>query len=124
MDKNVLVFNTNRPIRPLKARYCESFTSRLRGFTFRRQIGEQEGLVLVERRDSRLDTAIHMLFVWTDLAVVWIDGRQQVVDTVLARAWRPAYLPARPARYVLELSPGRLADFQVGDLVEFIPNHA
>lgn len=124
MDKSVDIRNKNRQIQPLSARYCESFASRLRGFTFRRRIGEHEGLVLVERRDSRLDTAIHMLFVWTDLAVVWVDSGYRVVDVVLARAWRPAYLPARPARYVVELSPTRLTDFHIGDEVEFALRHA
>jgi uncharacterized membrane protein (UPF0127 family) len=60
-----------------------------------------------------------MLFVWIDLAVVWINTAQQVVDVRLARRWRPAYLPARPARYVLEISPEHLEDFCIGDQLHF-----
>jgi uncharacterized membrane protein (UPF0127 family) len=54
-----------------------------------------------------------------DLAVVWITDAGEVVDVRLARRWRPAYFPRRPARYVLEISPERLGDYQIGDKVQF-----
>ena len=82
---------------PLQAIYCDSFLCRLRGLMFRSSLAHDEGLLLVEARDSRLDTSIHMLFVFMDLAVIWINSEYTVVDTVLARAWRPAYAPRQPA---------------------------
>jgi uncharacterized membrane protein (UPF0127 family) len=120
MPEQVLVQNLSRPnIHPIQARFCSSFACRLRGLTFRRNLPSGEGLLLVQGRDSRMDASIHMLFVWIDLAVVWISTAQQVVDVRLARRWRPAYLPARPARYVLEISPERLEDFYIGDQLHF-----
>jgi uncharacterized membrane protein (UPF0127 family) len=120
MPEQVLIYNLTRqnPL-PIQAQYCSSFFCRLRGLTFRRSLPSGVGLLLVQGRDSRLDSSIHMLFVWMDLAVVWINTALQVVDVRLARRWRPAYLPARPARYVLEISPERLDDFQVGDQLRF-----
>lgn len=76
--------------------------------------------MLVEGRDSRVDTAIHMLFVYMDLAVIWINSEKIVVDTVLARAWRPAYAPRQAARYILEIHPDRLEEFKIGDHIEFL----
>jgi uncharacterized membrane protein (UPF0127 family) len=112
--------NLTRPSVPLiHAKWCQSFFSRLRGFTFRSKLEDDEGLVLVEARDSRLDTSIHMFFVWTDLAVVWVNSNNEVVDNVLAKAWRPYYAPARPARYVIEFKPERHGNFRPGDRVEF-----
>ena len=73
--------------------------------------------MLVQKKDSRMDAAIHMLAVFMDLAVVWINTDGDVVDLRLARRWRPIYVPQSPARYVLEMAPDRLADFQVGDKV-------
>jgi uncharacterized protein len=104
----------------LQAIYCDSFLCRLRGLMFRRDLDLDEGLLLVESRDSRVDTSIHMFFVYMDLAVVWINSENTVVDTVLARTWRPAYAPRRPARYILEIHPSRLNEFQIGDHLEFI----
>ena len=113
--------NKNQPLpAPLHARYCDSFLCRLRGLMFRSSLAVDAGLLLVETRDSRIDTSIHMLFVFMDLAVVWINSEKIVVDTVLARAWRPAYAPSQPARYILEIHPSRLNEFKVGDHIEFL----
>jgi uncharacterized membrane protein (UPF0127 family) len=112
---------TNPNIQPIQARWCQSFLSRLRGFTFRSDLGANEGLVLVEARDSRLDTAIHMFFVRTDLAVVWVNSDHVVVDRVLAKAWRPFYASSQPACYVIEFHPRRHGDFLPGDRISF--NH-
>lgn len=118
--RQVMIRNLSRPLgRPLIARYCVSFLCRLRGLTFRRTLPEGWGLLLVQDRDSRLDTAIHMLGVWMDLAVIWIDSAGKVVDVCLARRWRPAYIPKSPARYVLEMAPARLKDFKIGDEIRF-----
>jgi uncharacterized membrane protein (UPF0127 family) len=120
MPEQVLIHNLTRPkFHPIQARYCSSFVCRLRGLTFRRSLPSGDGLLLVQNRDSRVDSSIHMLFVWIDLAVVWINNAHQVVDVRLASRWRPAYLPARPARYVLELSSDHLDDFSIGDQLRF-----
>jgi uncharacterized protein len=105
---------------PLMAGYCNSFLCRLRGLMFRSRLAPGLGLLLVQPRDSRLDSAIHMLFVFMDLAAIWINTDKIVVDTVLARAWRLAYVPRRPARYILEIHPSRLPEFRIGDQVEFL----
>lgn len=73
----------------------------------------------MQDRDSRLEAAIHMLGVWFDLTVVWINADKQIVDVRLARSWRLMYVPKRPASYVLELPAERLNDFRVGDEVFF-----
>jgi uncharacterized membrane protein (UPF0127 family) len=120
MNRFIIIRNPkNTESTPIKARYCESFISRLRGYTFRHQIEPGEGLVLVENHESRLDTAIHMLFVWTDLAVFWIDSNHVVVDRVLAKSWRPAYIPRKAAQFVLEVHPDRIREFEIGDQLRF-----
>jgi uncharacterized membrane protein (UPF0127 family) len=93
--------------------------SRLRGFTFRSSLDKDEGLVLVEARDSRVDTAIHMFFVWTDLAVAWVNSDNEVVHTALAKAWRPFYASSKPARYVVEFHPERHGELKAGDRIKF-----
>jgi uncharacterized membrane protein (UPF0127 family) len=72
---------------------------------------------MVFNRESRVDTSIHMMFVFLDLTIVWINSELEVVDVILARKWRPLYVPKQPACYVLELNPRRLQDFEIGDKV-------
>ena len=120
MPKTITIQNKNRMILgTLHVKYCDTFLTQLRGFTFRSGIAHEEGLLLVGKRDSRLDSSIHMLFVPFDLSVIWINADLRVVDKVLAKAWRPAYFPKGPAKYVLEIHPGRWGDFEIGDGVEF-----
>jgi uncharacterized membrane protein (UPF0127 family) len=120
MPKTIAINNRNRTVEGvLLIKYCDTFFMQLRGFTFRSRLEPDEGLLLVGRRDSRLDSSIHMLFVPFDLSVIWINSDMQVVDKVLARSWRPAYFSKKPARYVLEIHPDRWGDFEIGDGVEF-----
>ena len=118
--KTITIRNRTRPgMRPIRAKWGDSFMARLQGFTFRKSLEPDEGLVLVEARDSRVDTYIHMFFVWTDLAVAWVNSNNEVVSTALAKAWRPFYAPAKPARYVVEFHPARHGEIQPGDLIQF-----
>jgi len=114
------VWNETRGQRlPVQARHCASFACRLRGLSFRRRFPPGEALLLVGERENRVETAIHMLFVFFPIAVVWLDGGGRVVDTRLARPFRPAYFPRRPARDILEGPPDLLEWVAVGDRLRF-----
>jgi uncharacterized membrane protein (UPF0127 family) len=118
MNKIVQIQNLTRPSVPtVRARYCDSFLCQLRGLTFRRSLANDEGLLLVQRSDSRLEAAIHMLAMWIDLTVVWINSSGAVVDVRRAHRWRLAYVPHRPACYVLEISVKHTEDYQIGDQI-------
>jgi uncharacterized membrane protein (UPF0127 family) len=120
MPKSIFVENRSRRIdQALQITFCDTFLSQLRGLTFRAHLSPGEGLLLVGKRDSRLDSSIHMLFVSFNLAIVWINSEMRVVDKILARSWRPAYFSKQPAKYVLEIHPERWGDFEIGDRVEF-----
>jgi hypothetical protein len=103
----------------LRAGYCTSFACRLRGLTFKRDLPSDWGLLLVGRQDSKSDASIHMLFMMMDLAVVWINSAQRVVDVRRAWRWRSMIIPQAPAKYVLELPVDRFDDFEIGDELHF-----
>jgi uncharacterized protein len=118
MRKFVSISNNSRAeCKPIQARYCQSFWSQLRGLMFTRSLPENSGILLVQSSDSRINASIHMMFMWMDLAVVWINSELKVVDLVLARRWKLAYLPKQPARYVLETDVSHFGDFNIGDKV-------
>ena len=101
------------------ALWCNSFATKLRGFTFRRTWKKGVGLVLVEKSDSRVSTAIHMLFVFFDLGVLWVNDAGEIVDKTVARPWRLSYVPQAPARYVIEAHPDIITQVSVGDKIAF-----
>lgn len=105
--------------RPLHADWCDSFGAKLRGLAWRRSLGAEEGVVLVNEGESRANSAIHMLGMFFDLAIVWLDGEKSVVDVRVARAWRSILKPRMPAQYVIECAAERLNEFVVGDHIAF-----
>jgi len=101
------------------ARWCKSFWLRLRGLMFRFNLPEDEGLIFVYGRESRMDTSIHMFFMAFNIASIWLDKDGQVVDKQLAKVWRPFYGSRRPAQYVIEGRPVLLDRVNVGDRLSF-----
>lgn len=119
MSQSVLIQNTSQPTdHPIQAKYCSSFWCKFRGLMLRPSLEDHEGLLLVEKSDSRINASIHMLFMRMDLCVVWINSRSEVVDVALARRWQPMLAPKGPASLILETHPDRLSDFHPGDRVE------
>jgi uncharacterized membrane protein (UPF0127 family) len=114
------VWNETRNERLLgRVRRCASLLCRLRGLTFRRSLGDDEGLLLVGGRESRIEAAIHMFFVFFSIAAIWLDKNGKIVDTTLARPFRPLYAPRASARDVLEGPPALLERVQIGDQLRF-----
>jgi uncharacterized membrane protein (UPF0127 family) len=87
------------------------------GLMFRKTINPYQGLLLVQPREDRLDSSIHMFFMNFDLGVIWINKQSTVVDAQYARRWRPFYQSAKPACYVLETHPSHLKDFKIGQKI-------
>ena len=94
---------------------CDSFACRLRGLMFRKSLPPDWGLFLVQPRASRIDAAIHMLWMRFPIAVIWFDPALIVVDARMAYPWRSFLVPARPAQYILETAPEHLRRFEIGD---------
>ena len=104
---------------PLTVDYCDAFSKRFFGLMFRHHLAPEEGILLVESSETRLNSAIHMLFMNFDIATIWLNSTYEVVDLKVARRWSLAHIPARPARFTLEIHPTRLPDFKVGDQLNF-----
>ena len=119
MNTWTVAWNETRGKRLLNVRRCSSFLCRLRGLTFRRAIGDDEGILLMGTRESHANAAIHMFFVFFPIAVIWLDKNGKIVDTTLARPFRPFYAPSAPARDVLEGPPSLLENVKTGDRIRF-----
>jgi len=100
---------------------ADTFLSRLRGLMFRRQLGVDQGLLLMGHTENRAEAAIHMFFVFFSIGVVWLDRENRVIDQVVARPFRPYYAPRRPAIGILECHPTCLGQVDVGDRLCFVP---
>lgn len=102
-----------------RARWCASYWCHLRGLQFVFHLPEDEGLLFVTDSESRAGTAIHMFFMFMQIAVVWLDANGRVVDQKLAKPWRPAYVPQAAAQYYIEAHPSLLKRVNIGDVLDF-----
>ncbi|MBN1964300.1 MAG: DUF192 domain-containing protein [Anaerolineae bacterium] len=102
-----------------RARWCASYWCKFRGLMLRASLPPDEGLLFVYRRESVIDTSIHMFFMRFAIAAIWLDAQGIVVDKKLAKPWRPAYAPQKPAQYIVEANPDVLARVQIGDQLTF-----
>lgn len=114
------IFNRTRGTKLTeRARICRSFWERGLGFMFRCSIEPDEVLLFVMGKESRLGSGVHMLFVFTPLAVIWLNREKKVVDKTLAKPFALWYFPSRPAAYLLEGSVELLSKVEVGDELAF-----
>jgi uncharacterized membrane protein (UPF0127 family) len=102
-----------------RAQWCQNFWCHFRGLMLRRDLPEGEGLLFAFGRENKSDASIHMFFVFFAIAAVWLDNDGRVVDAKLARPWRPYYVPAKPARYLIEARPSLLERVEVGQQLAF-----
>lgn len=103
----------------LRAKWCQSYMCRLRGLSFRRSLSEGTGLLLINSKENRSVSTIHMWWVFFPLGIIWLDASLVVVDTKLARPWK-FYMPGQPASYILEGLPSILESVKIGDRLEII----
>jgi len=102
-------------------KWCQSRLCRFIGFQFRKRLKPGEAIVLVHNKDTISGSSIHMLFVFTSLAVFWVNSQGEVTATQLAKPWRPFYASPIPAQYVIETGPEEITRVSVGEELEFIP---
>lgn len=86
---------------------------------FQKNLSPTGGLLMVQKEESRANAAIHMFFVGMDLGILWLDAEKKIVDIKLARSWQAMLTPKSPAKYILEIHPQRLTEFQIGDQLSF-----
>ncbi len=110
--------DTNTVILP-RLKWCASTWCRFKGLMMVSHLPEDEGLLFVGGKDSKVDSTIHMLFMRFSIGVVWINAQHVVVDKRLAKPWRLAYAPKAAAKYFIEANPSILERIEIGDSLQF-----
>jgi uncharacterized membrane protein (UPF0127 family) len=113
--KLVKIVNSNKSNLSFHAKYCKSFFDKLMGLMFKKFINPDYGIILAETVESKLNSAIHMLFMNFDITVLWLNKDWVIVDKTVAKKWHLVYAPSKPAQYTIELHSTRYNDFSIGD---------
>lgn len=102
----------------IRADYPDNNFAKLRGLMFSKPL-KDKGLLLECLSESKIDSAIHMFFVFFPIDVVWISNKKEVVDIKTALPFQPIAIPRRAAKFVLELPVGYGKNFRIGDKLNF-----
>jgi uncharacterized membrane protein (UPF0127 family) len=86
---------------------------------FRRGLDPDEVYLFAFGSEGVVTASVHMAFVFFPISLIWLDAQRQVVDVRLARPFRPAYAPRRPAKYLVEGAPSLIDRVAVGDRLGF-----
>ncbi len=113
--KTAILTKTSAPNFPVNVKYCDTFFSKFKGLMFSKELKPDSGIIIVEQNESRINTAIHMMFMNYDIAVLWLNKDMVIIDKVLAKKWNPYYSPSIPAQFVVELHPSRFSDYAIGE---------
>jgi uncharacterized membrane protein (UPF0127 family) len=113
--KIVKIGQSSSPFTVVNVKYCDTFLSRFIGLMFSRELKPDHGIIIVEKNESRMNTAIHMMFMNYDITVLWLDKKMVVIDKVLAKKWALYYAPKNPAQYVVELHHSKFSEYSIGD---------
>ncbi len=98
---------------------CDTYWKRFKGLMFRRKLNYNDGLLFILPKESRIESSIHMLFVFFPIDALWLDNNFKVVH--IKRNLMPFSLnvtPDKPARYVLEAAAGKFNSIKLGDKFE------
>jgi uncharacterized membrane protein (UPF0127 family) len=118
--KSIKLSKSSLPLTVVNVKYCDTFGSKLIGLMFSKELKPDQGIILVEDKETRVNTSIHMMFMNYDLTILWLDKELVIVDKVLARKWVPFYISKNPAKFVVELHRSKFSDYSIGDKLIFM----
>lgn len=93
---------------------------RMKGLMFEDPARFDYALVFELPRESISSAAIHMLFVFVPIDVVYLNKGKQVVD--VAKSLMPfslGYVPKKPSKFFVELPAGKSRGVKLGDRLQW-----
>ena len=87
---------------------CRGFWKNFRGLMFSRR----KNILLVFPREGRNRATIHSFFVFFPFQAIFLNSRKEVVDSKRIKPFR-VIRPRKPAKFVLELSEGNIANAEI-----------
>ncbi|HLC63002.1 MAG TPA: DUF192 domain-containing protein [Candidatus Nanoarchaeia archaeon] len=116
--ENIEIVNNNILIAD-DVKVSNDMFSKTRGLMFSRKLKKGQALLLVADEENKMETTIHMFFVFFPIDVVWLDSKLKVVDKrENVKSFTPLIVPKQPAKYVLELPIKTGRHIYIGDVLE------
>lgn len=114
-----LTIRAGKKLLARKVKICDTIFSRTLGLMFHQKLNSSEGIILVAKQESKLQTGIHSFFVFFPFDVLWINENKVIVDKKSVKPFQAFIHSKFPAKYVLELNKGATEAIAIGTKIEF-----
>lgn len=101
-----ITIRTGKKLLGRKVKVCDTVFSRTLGLMFHPRLNSEEGMLLVAKKESIVQTSIHSFFVFFPFDVVWLNENKEIVEKRTVKPFQAFIAPKVPAKYVLELPEG------------------
>ena len=102
-----------------KVRLAQDAFSKFKGLMFERAENFDYALVFILPREGRIESSVHMMFVFFPIDIVYLDAQKKVVEKATLEPWILNYTPKMGAKYFVELPEGKTKGISIGDEVEW-----
>ncbi|MFH1256452.1 MAG: DUF192 domain-containing protein [Candidatus Diapherotrites archaeon] len=103
-----------------KVRIANDHWKRMQGLMFEKFENFNYALVFELERETVAGAAIHMLFVFFPIDVVYLDREKRVVDIALnLKPFSLGYSPKKAANYFIELPAGKGKEVKIGEQLDW-----
>ena len=83
-----------------------------------RNLKKGDSIVLKASYEGILSSAIHTLFVFYPIDVIWLDSNKLVVDKKTVNPFVLYSRPRKPAKYIVEMRKGFAKNIKIGEKLD------
>jgi|SRR3989338_8774582 len=99
--------------KPVNVKLCDTFLKKFKGLMFS---FKPRNLLFILNKESKLNSSIHMMFVFFPIDVFWLDKDMKVIDFKLnVKPFTFGHSPKAAAKYILETPVRELKELKLND---------
>lgn|GEM_PF-564324 len=102
-----------------KVKFANNTLERMKGLMFENEKKFDYALVFSFPKKGRVETSLHMMFVFFPITAVFLDENKIVTDVALLTPFTPNYTPKSPSKFVIELPAIYSKNIKIKDKVEW-----
>ncbi len=114
---NINVYYKNKKL--LNCKVLKNFRV-IKGLMFSKKLEKNKGVILdlgIEK--ERIFSSVHMLFVFQELDIIFLNDKLQIVDKVRLKPFELNYTPKGKTRFIIETNSKIISNLKVGDKLQF-----
>ncbi len=100
-------------------RVADTSSTRARGLMFKAENNFDYALVFEWKKLGRATRSLHMLFVFFEIGVLFLDEKKRVVEKAVLKPWRLNYTPRHACQTIIVLPKELISKVKIGDKLQW-----